>query len=65
MSSKLMLQAQFKRDKMETKEVFLTLVRLGIGHKGGKLSGKVDWMAIQAHAESLMSGFWSGEKTIC
>lgn len=36
---------------METIEAFLTLVRLGIGHKGGNLSGKVDWMAIRAHAE--------------
>ena len=36
---------------METVEAFLTLVRLGIGHKGSKLPGKVDWTAIRAHAE--------------
>lgn len=36
---------------METIEAFLTLVRLGIGHKGCSLSGKVDWTAIRAHAE--------------
>ena len=36
---------------METREAFLTLVRLGIGHKGGRLSGKVDWNAIRTHAE--------------
>ena len=36
---------------METIEAFLTLARLGIGHKGCSLSGKIDWTAIRAHAE--------------
>ena len=31
-------------------ETFLTLVRLGIGHRGGDLKGDVDWEALQALA---------------
>ena len=42
-----MLQTQFKKDKMETKEAFLTLVRLGIGNPASKLTQRVDWPAIQ------------------
>lgn len=36
---------------METKEAFLTLVRLGIGNPASKLPQKVDWSAIRAIAE--------------
>ena len=32
------------------KEAFLTLVRLGIGHRGGVLPGRVEWDAIEALA---------------
>lgn len=42
-----MLRAQFKKDKMETKEAFLTLVRLGIGNPASKLTQRVNWPAIQ------------------
>ena len=47
----MLLRVRFKKLNMETVEAFLTLVRLGVGHKGGKLSGKVDWTAIRTHAE--------------
>lgn len=42
-----MLRTLFKRDKMKTKEAFLTLVRLGIGNPASKLTQRVDWPAIQ------------------
>ena len=42
-----MLRTQFKRDKMEKKEAFLTLVRLGIGNPRSKLLKIVDWLAVQ------------------
>ena len=42
-----MQQTQFKKDKMESVEAFLTLVRLGIGNYAGKLPQKVEWSAVQ------------------
>ena len=45
-----MLRTLFKRDKMETKEAFLTLVRLGIGNPASKITQRVDWPAIQEFA---------------
>ena len=33
---------------MNCKESFLQIVRLGIGHHAGRISGEIDWSEIQA-----------------